>query len=431
MAGKACATEGDEELCYDGPDSSKAKGACVSGVQKCTDGAWSECFGQVLPGDEMCNGNDDDCDGQIDEDVQADCVAPGTGCAGILVCEQGRSICAATVDPVAGGVQRRSTTTATARPTKTPIKPAPTTTSAAAPTAQAISLARAFARPAFAIAKPASSKARAAGKPSRTRRNAAARKTASRSTRTATVISTRRVRAPAADRVRVYNGPDTPHRSARASPERRRAATVYGARARARSRPSPRHARTTLPTTTATAKIDDVPGLGVDCTSNGLGRCHNGKQQCVGATLQCVTPSATDEVCNGLDDDCNGKTDEPFALQTDESNCGRCGMNCATNRTCCSGMCVDTETSNGHCGMCNHVCGSGFSCCGADCVDFQSDNANCGSCGHACGSNQDLLQRQRASISRATAKTAEPAARQCLLGLVCLSGGCVLCLHDR
>ena len=48
-------------------------GACVVGTQTCAAGTWSVCAGDVGPQDELCNGEDDDCDGQTDEG----CVAGG------------------------------------------------------------------------------------------------------------------------------------------------------------------------------------------------------------------------------------------------------------------------------------------------------------------------------------------------------------------
>jgi hypothetical protein len=55
------------------------------------------------------------------------------------------------------------------------------------------------------------------------------------------------------------------------------------------------------------------PGGGAACSTGQVGVCASGTRHCLGGTVQCVrnvAPMA--EVCNGLDDNCNGATDETF-----------------------------------------------------------------------------------------------------------------------
>jgi len=72
---------GDESACFGGEAESRGVGVCVDGVITCEDGlefgTWSDCEGDVLRGEEGCDGSlDDDCDGAIDEG----CVCtPGAG----------------------------------------------------------------------------------------------------------------------------------------------------------------------------------------------------------------------------------------------------------------------------------------------------------------------------------------------------------------
>ena len=48
----------------------------------------------------------------------------------------------------------------------------------------------------------------------------------------------------------------------------------------------------------------------------------------------------TTETCNMADDDCDGMIDETFSFDTDEMNCGGCGVRCsAPDRDCCAGTC--------------------------------------------------------------------------------------------
>jgi len=60
-------------VCYDGPGGTRDRGVCRSGTATCAGGAFGVCEGQVLPSDEACNGEDDDCDGHVDEGLLSAC----------------------------------------------------------------------------------------------------------------------------------------------------------------------------------------------------------------------------------------------------------------------------------------------------------------------------------------------------------------------
>ncbi|MCA9538893.1 MAG: thrombospondin type 3 repeat-containing protein, partial [Myxococcales bacterium] len=78
-----CDNRVDEELvrgCWEGPAGTQGRGICRNGEQTCSRGVWGECVGQVLPTRELCNRTDDDCDGDADEDLFQACgVAPSGG----------------------------------------------------------------------------------------------------------------------------------------------------------------------------------------------------------------------------------------------------------------------------------------------------------------------------------------------------------------
>ena len=55
--------------CYSGPAATEDVGLCRGGAQSCVGGRYGACVGEALPTNETCNAADDDCDGQTDEDA--------------------------------------------------------------------------------------------------------------------------------------------------------------------------------------------------------------------------------------------------------------------------------------------------------------------------------------------------------------------------
>ncbi len=115
----ACVRQGlpSDEIC-DGPDNdcddsvdegivfnelcdTGEPGRCGAGVTVCVDGGQA-CEGKLPPGAEICNGEDEDCDGEVDEGLEGRPCAtglPGACAATLETCEAGEWVCAEQGDP--------------------------------------------------------------------------------------------------------------------------------------------------------------------------------------------------------------------------------------------------------------------------------------------------------------------------------------------
>jgi hypothetical protein len=83
--------DGDTQPCYGGPSGTMGVGECLGGAQSCNGGAWGSCEGDLPPAAETCNGLDDDCDGQVDEGNPGGGGFCSTGNLG--VCNNGAEAC--------------------------------------------------------------------------------------------------------------------------------------------------------------------------------------------------------------------------------------------------------------------------------------------------------------------------------------------------
>ena len=89
---------GQERDCFGADPALEGVGQCIAGIQTCgEDGLWTRCRDAVLPLPEQCDGEDDDCDGLVDEDIAglgAECNFGVGGCrrAGVFRCVFGQGL---------------------------------------------------------------------------------------------------------------------------------------------------------------------------------------------------------------------------------------------------------------------------------------------------------------------------------------------------
>ncbi|MBX3274101.1 MAG: hypothetical protein KF729_27795 [Sandaracinaceae bacterium] len=98
--GCTCSSGGSQD-CYGGPEGTAGVGICRLGTQACEGDTefpmWGACVGQRLPLPEVCNGVDDDCDGETDERWAAGSNACGF-CDSTEICDAMDNDCDGLVD---------------------------------------------------------------------------------------------------------------------------------------------------------------------------------------------------------------------------------------------------------------------------------------------------------------------------------------------
>lgn len=81
-----------KQSCYTGPATTRRKGPCKDGSQTCgLNSQWGTCTGQVTPKSETCDGQDNDCDGTVDDGNPGGGKSCNTGKTG--PCGNGKSVC--------------------------------------------------------------------------------------------------------------------------------------------------------------------------------------------------------------------------------------------------------------------------------------------------------------------------------------------------
>ena len=127
---------------------------------------------------------------------------------------------------------------------------------------------------------------------------------------------------------------------------------------------------------------DGTAEAGLLCGTD-VGRCARGVQQCVSGSVVCVGQTvASAETCDGTDEDCDGTPDDgnPGGGGSCGTATGACELGttvCITgNLVCQGGVSAVVETCNGVDDDCNGLVDETFS--------LNTDTRNCGTCGHVC-----------------------------------------------
>ncbi len=85
--------EGQTRACYTGSSETQNIGACQDGLETCDiNGVWGLCEGDVTPTEEVCDGEDNDCDEDVDEELGTITCGVGICLVTVQACEHGQPV---------------------------------------------------------------------------------------------------------------------------------------------------------------------------------------------------------------------------------------------------------------------------------------------------------------------------------------------------
>ena len=363
--------------CYSGPSATKGVGLCQSGKKVCADDGskFGACAGEILPQKELCNGKDDDCDGQADEDFSTlgNACESGKGeCKqkGKLICDKGgakvicnakagtgtKELCDGKDNDCDGSVDEDFATL---------TKPCTAGKGLCTTTGKFICLADG--KGVVCDAKPGTPKTEVCdGKDNDCDGSIDENLTQP-----------------------CYDGPaGTKGKGTCKDGTQSCTAGKWGA---CQNSVKPTTESCDGKDNDCDGSVDENPSTGSLCT---------GGKKCSSGACKCLTGT-----------DCSGTCRD---TKTDRAHCGACGKACRTGQTCqagvckasckkgetlCSGSCVNLRTNTAHCGRCGRACSRGSTCtsgrcqitcptgrtaCSNACYDLQTSTSHCGRCYNSC-----------------------------------------------
>ena len=430
QTGEACKDGQAPMDCYDAPGDTEDVGMCRGGQRVCASGKYTQCLGQTLPAEEMCNGKDDDCDGKTDEIQMGDCETqmPGVCNAGALQCLGMYAVCEPVdlpVDEVCNGDDDDCDGKTDEEMSAVDCYPDGAEGCKAGPDGVFVCIG--LCKAGGQVCKDGESTcadARVPGPEICTKGNAiAADENCDGKIDEGCPCTTGAERS-------CYSGPaGTAGKGTCRAGKQTCVNRQWGGQCEGEVVAEAETCDNPDEDNDCNGTIDDIPKLGANCLVEGdmgHGICSPGTRKCVGEAIpQCVSKNKPQpEICDDIDQDCDGDPHNGFDLNTDNANCGKCGERCDTrekscceggcwdlkefsedaqncgscgnvckaNQFCCQSQCVTVDFNGGHtipgpiadfC-QCDVACRDGESCCGKSCVDLANDPENCGACGHSC-----------------------------------------------
>ena len=387
-----CTEEGAMEPCYEGADpATSLQPPCRAGGRTCRDGAWSSCEQQVLPEDETCNGTDDDCDGRVDEHIDpAPCGVDslsGVCARGVQLCLAGDNQCVQVEHPSAdvcndedddcdgqideatarpcydlerGGCQRNEDGNYTCQGTCT--------------SGEFRCVAGEYASTCDGSVTPAAEELCSSG--------------------SEPLIQDEDCDGQIDEGCQCLAGapcytgsPATTQNTGPCHAGKQTCSDATHGLCNGEVKPAPEDCSNEGHDDDCDGVMDNVLLRGQPCadTSNALGACKTGAVwDCTAGKPACIDAKPAAEICDSVDNDCDSHVDEGFVLDSDPKNCGKCGNECGQGLVCCSGSCIDTKSSNLHCNGCGLACDAGKTCCGGMCFNTAADINHCGHCDTVC-----------------------------------------------